>query len=230
VSQHNNFNYLRPWPWPWRRVDTTSHDIVSQGTLSTVGLIRIAILSTEEKGRLHLIYHPYHPVAPYPRRAPPHKIPASGTATVLSLVLAMQADVGDELNQALQAVSTPEEFVPSKELKTQGFLSEEQLRRAEQAFVRDQDSDPLDITLDTGTLQYLQYGTLPNVNLTLASVRRLLRRASRYKVVQGKLYRVLANGQLRYVPPIQERESIIKHSHASAGHFGKRRTLHLLTR
>lgn len=186
------------------------------------GLIRMAALLLPTQTCRELSYNP---VPPAPRTTTQYKAtpPPQGKASVLSLVLALQAADG-EYEQQL------DEDAPSTDVAVDNQPAlhiQESMAKAERFHTRNRDNDPLDITQDEATLEYLRRGVLP-AGVSTTSLRRLLRRGAQYKYVNDKLYRRMSNGQLRQVPPIQEREAIVKHYHSIAGHFGKRRTLYLL--
>ena len=89
----------------------------------------------------------------------------------------------------------------------------------------------VDVYEDEPSMQYLLNGLLP-VSLTNVSTRRVIKRARGYEVrrVQGRqvVYRRMLNGSVRQVPPPAERVDIIESAHRLSGHFGVRRTTHLL--
>jgi transposase InsO family protein len=91
----------------------------------------------------------------------------------------------------------------------------------------------LDIVSDAHVLDYLAHGKLPASVTTHRSLRRIIRRARGYRVEDSvggsrQIYRVLGNGAVRLVPPVVERPGIIETAHRLSGHFGVRRTAHLL--
>ncbi len=57
---------------------------------------------------------------------------------------------------------------------------------------------------------------------------RVKHRASRYRLVDGQLHRLMRDGTTRVVPPIGERADIIRDTHERTGHFGVKRTKHML--
>ena len=89
-----------------------------------------------------------------------------------------------------------------------------------------------DIHLDTATLHMLQHGTLHGTTVTPAQVSRVKRRVQQYRIVHApsgkELRRVMSNGSTRVVPKPESRAAIIQAAHDTCGHFGVRRTLHLL--
>ena len=89
-----------------------------------------------------------------------------------------------------------------------------------------------DIHLDTSVLGFMAYGSIPE-GLTHPQIRRIIRRAKGYKVVlhpagDMEVHRQLHNGTYREVPPPGDRVSLIQRAHHLSGHFGIRRTAHLL--
>ena len=90
----------------------------------------------------------------------------------------------------------------------------------------------VDIYDDVQTLAYLHIGKLDGRN-THAMTRRVLRRAHAYSIQHitagdWVVLRRMADGSTRVVPPKEQRLAIAEHAHASSGHFGARRTTHLL--
>ena len=57
---------------------------------------------------------------------------------------------------------------------------------------------------------------------------RVRKRASRFRWTSGRLYRCMADGTLREVPPPADRSDLIRSLHESTGHWGRRRTTHLV--
>jgi hypothetical protein len=57
---------------------------------------------------------------------------------------------------------------------------------------------------------------------------RVSRRTRRYRWTNGKMFRKMEDGTLREVPPPQDRLAIVTNLHGSNGHFGRRRTTHLV--
>ena len=64
---------------------------------------------------------------------------------------------------------------------------------------------------------------------TMEERRRIAKRAPAYQWQDGQLVRKLLDGSTRRVPPPAERPDIIRRTHELAGHFGTKRTMHLLT-
>ena len=58
--------------------------------------------------------------------------------------------------------------------------------------------------------------------------RRAQRAIGHYLVHGGVLSRILADGSSRIVPPVADRLGIVSAMHEGAGHFGQRRTFHLV--
>ncbi len=83
-----------------------------------------------------------------------------------------------------------------------------------------------DVWDDAQTLTYLQTGTLEGDR---AMKRRVVKRAKHYRWTAGELRRVMFDGTYRKVPPPGEREELIRATHEQCGHFGRRRTCHLLS-
>ena len=90
-----------------------------------------------------------------------------------------------------------------------------------------------DIFADLPALDFLLKGVLPEGPRSARSTRRILRRSHGYRATTGvdglpTLRRVMANGTLRIVPPPEQRGPLINRAHELGGHFGARRTAHLL--
>lgn len=87
-----------------------------------------------------------------------------------------------------------------------------------------------DIHHDAHTLEFLRTGRMP-ANLTPAQMKRVTARARRYRLVPGDnstVHRIMHNGATRIVPAPPDRRGIIEQAHVTSGHFGIRRTLHLM--
>jgi hypothetical protein len=77
-------------------------------------------------------------------------------------------------------------------------------------------------------LTYLQSNEYP-INTTDAQKHLYRKRAKSYRTWGDKIFRVLADGVEREVPKPEDRVKLITDSHERTGHFGQRRTLHLLS-
>ena len=79
-----------------------------------------------------------------------------------------------------------------------------------------------DIWADSEVMSYLQdhSGISPSA--------RVRKRAQRYRWLSGKLYRIMEDKSLREVPPPDQRLDIVRSLHDSTGHWGRRRTVHLV--
>ena len=82
-------------------------------------------------------------------------------------------------------------------------------------------------------MYYLQYGKFHSSTKTHAQIKRVVRRARGYnlqRMANGdmEVRRVMANGSLRTVPKPSHRSDVTKQAHESTGHWGVRRTAHLL--
>jgi hypothetical protein len=192
----------------------------SMDVRALTGLIRVAVNAVSPSKVQHLQFQPVPPAPSTVIFQEPPTLP-HGWATVLSLTYAVQAG---ECEEALIASDTQLEHSAFVPLTHTGDLTDV----TKQFYIRNQDPDPLDITLDNLTLEYIRTGQLPRANLSTATVRRVLRRASRYQFQGERLTKIMSNGHTRQVPPIDARPAIVLQVHSSAGHFGYRRTLHLL--
>ena len=94
----------------------------------------------------------------------------------------------------------------------------------------------VDIHADTAAIAYMRTGQLHARN-TPAMTKRILRRSRNYAVTvstkertagQVVVLRRMADGTTRVVPPAGERPGIVESAHLASGHFGIRRTTHLL--
>jgi hypothetical protein len=81
-----------------------------------------------------------------------------------------------------------------------------------------------DVWADQETLDYLLLGELP----TGKAARRVKQRAQHYRMQGEDLVRVMSDGSTRVVPPPPIRASVVQRVHESTGHFGVKRTRHLI--
>jgi transposase InsO family protein len=90
---------------------------------------------------------------------------------------------------------------------------------------------PVDVWDDALCMEYLRQGqfTAETMEATTPQARaRALKRAKAYAMEGGVLYRQLAKGERREVPPPVERKEIVQRVHERCGHFGRKRTTHLV--
>ena len=80
----------------------------------------------------------------------------------------------------------------------------------------------LDVWDDSELLTYIQS------DRSAASSERVRKRAARFKWTDNKLYRCMDDGSLREVPPKADRYEAVRSLHESTGHWGRRRTAHLV--
>lgn len=80
---------------------------------------------------------------------------------------------------------------------------------------------------DEHLLHLLREGAMPP-DLSAVERARVVKRAKLYAWQQGKLHRRMGDGSLRLVPPPAERQDVILAAHEQCGHFGQKRTSHLL--
>jgi hypothetical protein len=91
-----------------------------------------------------------------------------------------------------------------------------------------------DIHNDLPVLYMLRTQRIHSSATTAAQIRRITRRARGYRFINSNasghtgLFRVMQNGTLRQVPPPPDRAQIVLRAHELSGHFGVRRTMHLL--
>jgi hypothetical protein len=97
-----------------------------------------------------------------------------------------------------------------------------------QAQQRDGDQpEPLrDIWQDPAALHFLRTGV--HTSRDVAECKRVSKRARHYQFVSGRLHRTMADGTLREVPEPQQRGDLIMQMHERTGHWGIKRTKHLL--
>lgn len=85
-----------------------------------------------------------------------------------------------------------------------------------------------DIWEDAAALSWLQHGAGGAGDLSRSERSRLAHRAKLYLWQDGKVLRRMPDGSTRLVPPVVDRVGIITQVHQQAGHFGVRRTGHLV--
>jgi hypothetical protein len=88
----------------------------------------------------------------------------------------------------------------------------------------------VDIWEDKPVLQYLRTGTMA-ADATPHERKRVISRAKGYTCEKesGKLLKIMAGSkELRVVPPPDERVAVVQSTHETCGHFGVKRTLHLV--
>ena len=93
--------------------------------------------------------------------------------------------------------------------------------------MQDGEAQSNDIWHDNNTLHLVQHGS-HHEEASLEEQKRAAKRAKNYAFVGGKLMRVMANGENRIIPKPEVRLQLIQQTHAQVGHFGVRRTTHLL--
>ena len=86
-----------------------------------------------------------------------------------------------------------------------------------------------DIWNDAVALQAVQRGLLPD-GLSGHAKCRVVKRMQLYAYVEGVLYRRWSGGDIRKVPPPDQRAELMRNMHVQAGHFGRDRTLSLLAK
>ncbi len=87
--------------------------------------------------------------------------------------------------------------------------------------------EPLrDIWADPAALHFLR--TAEHTSRNVAECKRVAKRARHYQFVSGRLHRTMADGTLREVPEPQQRGDLVKQVHERTGHWGIKRTKHLL--
>ncbi len=86
---------------------------------------------------------------------------------------------------------------------------------------------PGDVWSDDAVLHYLQQDAYASGS-SHAQRRRVRKRARMYQWQSDKLYRAMADGCNRQVPPPAQRMQLVKDTHEHTGHFGEKRTMSLL--
>ena len=84
-----------------------------------------------------------------------------------------------------------------------------------------------DVWMDQEAVRFLKLGSLGK-DASREVRDRVQRRAKVYAFVDGQLVRTMADGSRRVVPQPHERERIVQITHQTTGHFGIKRTKHLL--
>lgn len=84
-----------------------------------------------------------------------------------------------------------------------------------------------DVWLDLSVMRFLEHGTI-DPQTSGDEVKRIRRRAQGYVFRNDKIYKRLADRVEKLVPAPAARSSIIQELHETCGHFGRKRTLHLL--
>ncbi|HSG21073.1 MAG TPA: DDE-type integrase/transposase/recombinase, partial [Burkholderiaceae bacterium] len=95
------------------------------------------------------------------------------------------------------------------------------------------EAEACDIHEDGPVLAFLRGRSTPDPRKGPSVLRRVVRRARRYELTGADaglevLYRVMADGSRREVPHPSVRALVVERAHALSGHFGARRTLHLI--
>ena len=90
-----------------------------------------------------------------------------------------------------------------------------------------------DIHDDPSVLHMLRTGRIHGSIITAVQVRRINKRCRNYRVDRSadgteRILRVMHNGTTRVVPTPDSREAAVRHAHQLSGHFGVKRTMHLL--
>jgi transposase InsO family protein len=84
-----------------------------------------------------------------------------------------------------------------------------------------------DVWKDQATLRYVKERELPE-GTSQSEAARITRRARNYVMQAGKLCRRMPDDTLRLVPEPEQRPALIKATHEQTGHFGARRTAHMV--
>ena len=161
--------------------------------------------------------------------------PASRTRASTTLQPAtLPADIAQEL--AINPGSTVDK---EREPEAEGLGASEEptasriFRNNKRWECRAKEPGQKDIWDDQPTLEFLRTNNLARELKTQKQVRRVLKRASGYKVEELpgggiRVLRIMHNNSCRVVPPPNERVEIIKRCHDLSGHFGTKRTCHLV--
>jgi hypothetical protein len=84
-----------------------------------------------------------------------------------------------------------------------------------------------DVWEDKKSLQFLRGEPLGN-EVTEKEKERVRRRCRAYRFADGVLLRKLATGEEKIVPAPAQQEPLVAETHGQTGHWGERRTVHLL--
>lgn len=85
-----------------------------------------------------------------------------------------------------------------------------------------------DIWNDPQLLQFVLQGKILD-SMHVSAVKALQRRSAHYRAdAAGKIHRIMPDGSTRIVPSPVDREAIVRTMHVRTGHFGEKRTAHLL--
>jgi hypothetical protein len=84
-----------------------------------------------------------------------------------------------------------------------------------------------DVWEDEKSLQFL-HGEPPRDEVTEKEKERARRRCRAYRFADAVLLRKLATGEEKIVPTPAQREALVAETHGQTGHWGERRTVHLL--
>lgn len=90
---------------------------------------------------------------------------------------------------------------------------------------------PRDIWKDPVTIEYLRNGEFSEMTCNTASEaesQRAIRRAKVYLMKKDQLFRMMPDDGCKIVPEPDEREELVTKLHEECGHFGRRRTTHLV--
>jgi hypothetical protein len=84
-----------------------------------------------------------------------------------------------------------------------------------------------DILEDQPAMHYLQHASHLE-GMSAAEQRQVVRRTAAYVYAQGLVWRVMADGTRRLVPPLDQRQPMVVRAHQDSGHWGSRRVVSLL--
>ena len=212
------------------------------------GLLRLTLQSVlTEPALSKLVYTPVHirpahvqPVVeeapPQPQHDPALSVAAFQLALAVEVIEQAEAARADSVAEPalVDGPGTSDPGQPGEEASSHvdspphvSFKGQRRLAK------RAAEPGEVDIHMDTPTLGYLT-GTLKAHQLGLQiSMRRVLKRARGYRCTAGPdgrplVLRLMANGTTRMVPHPSERSALIQRAHNLGGHFGARRTSHLL--
>ena len=96
------------------------------------------------------------------------------------------------------------------------------------AAVQQEGAGSKDVWEDPAALQWLQHGAGGAQGVSRAERSRLAHRARLYIWRDGRVWRRMPDGSVKVVPRPAERQGLIERLHQQAGHFGVKRTAHLV--
>jgi len=113
-----------------------------------------------------------------------------------------------------------QEFVRNDQQALAAEVADDQLGRVRKA--------PAEVWEDHNVVEFVKAGKQGSPSGGGAEAVRVRRRAAAYRWQEGKLMRCMDGGRVVTVPPVGDRDGVIRELHELTGHFGVRRTRHLV--